>query len=153
MFRRKTRNGAVGPRGGQGADWMRHSRLRQLFDRDLEEGEHIHSLFRVTVSTQGFDRPVGGWAVATDRALRIRWGLATAVRQSLHVGYDRVRRVEVASGDPQAVRVTYFDAARTTAGWYQEMHLRADSAHLATTLARLAGSQARKSTEPLTPPG
>jgi hypothetical protein len=145
VFTRRIRGVPSAPAGEQARDWLRDSTLRQLFDGDLEEGEHIAHLSRALVSTAKFDRPVTAWVVATDRALRIRWALATAVRQSLHVGYDRMRWVEIGPADPHTAHVTYFDAGHTTAGWYQELRLRADSSELASALPRLVSGHERRS--------
>jgi hypothetical protein len=141
VFKRGNRLGGSAPVDAHRTDWLHDSSLRQLFDRDLEEGERILHTCAVTVTSPRFDRPVRGWAVATDRALRMRWGLATAVRQSLHVGHDRMRRVEIAPDDPHTVRLTYFDAARTTSGWYQELRLRAECPELARALEQRVGGQ------------
>jgi hypothetical protein len=152
VFRRRTRRGVPAPVGPQGAEWLTESWLRQLFDGDLERGERVLHASPATVTTERFDRPVTGWAIATNRALRIRWGLAAAVRQSLHVGYDRMRWVEVALADPHAVRLTYFDAARPTASWYQDLHLRVDSAEMATALPHLVSDCRRAEPEVPAPP-
>jgi hypothetical protein len=144
VFGRRTKQNALARVAEQDSSWLRDSRLRQLFHADLEDGERILHLCEATATSASFDRPITGWVVATDRAIRLRWGFGTAVRQSLHVGYDRIRSVEVAAADPQDAHVRYFDAARPTVGWYQDLRLRADSGELTQALPQLVSAhQAR----------
>jgi hypothetical protein len=148
VFGRKTKRNALARLAGQDSSWLRDSRLRQLFDADLEDGELILHVSQATATpSASFDRPVNGWVVATDRAIRLRWGLGTAVRQSLHVGFDRIRFVEVPVADPASAQVKYFDAARTTSGWYQELCLRADSTELTLALPHLLSAYERRLAE------
>jgi hypothetical protein len=140
VFGRKVKQNALARVAEQDSVWLRDSRLRQLFDADLEDGERILHICEATATSASFDRPVTGWVITTDRALRMRWGFGTAVRQSLHIGYDRIRWVEVATADPQDAHVRYFDAARPTVGWYQDLRLRADTAELAQALPHLVSA-------------
>jgi hypothetical protein len=147
VFGRRTKRGGLALLAPQDSGWLEDSRLRQLFDADLERGERIVHLSEATATSASFDRPVTGWVIATDRAIRLRWGFGTAVRQSLHVGYDRIRCVEVPVADPRSAQVTYFDAARTTTGWYQELQLRAESAELTQALPHLLAAYQRRLAE------
>jgi hypothetical protein len=136
----------------QNSDWLRESRLRQLFAADLEDGERILHICEATATSASFDRPVSGWVIATDRALRLRWGFGTAVRQSLHIGYDRIRWVEVTTAEPGAAHVRFFDAARPTIGWYQDLWLRAASAELTRALPLLVSDYRHRMAERVAAP-
>jgi hypothetical protein len=140
------------PAAVQDPDWIRQSRVRQLFSDDLEPDEVVHHTAEVTVTSAKFDRPVRGWAIATDRALRISWGLATTVSQSQHVEYDRMRQIEIDDAEPCSVHLTYFDAARTTTAWYQALRLHADAAELTTALPQLVARRRRHLAEPVEAP-
>jgi hypothetical protein len=137
VFGRKVKQNALARVAEQDSVWLRDSRLRQLFDADLEDGERIVHICEATATSASIDHPVTGWVIATDRALRLRWGFGSAIRQSLHVGYDRIRWVEVTTAEPQAAHVKYFDAARPTIGWYQDLRLRAHSHELTRALPGL----------------
>lgn len=148
MFRRRSRRSASALIAARGSDWLRDSRLRQTFDRDLEDAEQILDHSAVTLTCEKFDRPVDGVAVVTDRALRIRWGLASAVRQHLQIGYERMHWVEVWTDDAASVYLTYFDPARTTVGFYQELTLRAESSDLTLALPHLVSGYHQRTVLP-----
>jgi hypothetical protein len=141
--RRTAKRGLAALTAEHDSRWLSESRRRGLFDSDLEPGEQVALFAEVTLEAGPVDRPVGGWAVATDRALRVRWARGSSVRQSMHVGYDRVRWVEVGTDDPCSAYVVHFDAGRTAVSWYQDLRLRGDSPSLAMALPRLVSEYHR----------